>query len=64
MKTQIQPALYQQFRILVVKWCWGIFSRHILIPLVSTVHHLNATAYLIIVAGHVYHFHDHSVPIS
>ncbi len=35
---------------------WGIFSWHTLGPLVQIEHHLNATAYLSIVADHVHPF--------
>ncbi len=35
---------------------WGIFSWHTLGPLVPIEHHLNATAYLSMVAGHVHSF--------
>ncbi len=35
---------------------WGIFYWHTLDPLVPIEHRLNATAYLSIVAGHVYLF--------
>ncbi len=35
---------------------WGIFSWHTLDPLVPIEHHLNATAYLCIIAGHVHPF--------
>jgi len=61
MRTWIDHALLPLCRlvvvVVVVKW----FSWHTLGPLVSTGHHLNATAYLSIVSDHV-HVHDH-VPI-
>lgn len=35
---------------------WSIFSCHTLGPLASIVNHLNATAYLDIIADHIHHF--------
>ncbi len=43
---------------------WGIFSWHTLGSLVSTVHRLNATAYLSIVADHVHPFMTTVYPSS
>ncbi len=43
---------------------WGIFSWHTLGPLVPIEHHLNATAYLSIVADHVHHFMTTVYPSS
>ncbi len=43
---------------------WGIFSWHILSPLVPIKHRLNTTVYLSIVADHVHPFNDYSVPSS
>ncbi len=43
---------------------WGIFSWHILGPLVPIEHRLNATAYLSIVAGHVHPFMNTVYPSS
>ncbi len=43
---------------------WGIFSWNTLGPLVPIRHHLNATAYLSIVADHVHHFMTTVYPSS
>ncbi len=43
---------------------WGIFSWHTLGPLVPIEHHLNATAYLSIVADHVHPFMTTVYPSS
>ncbi len=43
---------------------WGIFSWHTLGPLVQIEHHLNATAYLSIVANHVHPFMTTVYPYS
>ncbi len=43
---------------------WGIFSWHTLGPLVPIEHHLNATAYLSIVADHVHPFMTTMYPSS
>ncbi len=43
---------------------WGIFSWHTLGPLVPIKHHLNATAYLSIVADHVHPFMTTVYPSS
>ncbi len=43
---------------------WGIFSWHTLVPLVPIEHHLNATAYLSIVADHVHPFMTTVYPSS
>ncbi len=43
---------------------WGIFSWHTLGPLVPIGHHLNATAYLSIVADHVHPFMTTVYPSS
>jgi len=43
---------------------WGMFSWHILVPLVPTGHRLNAMAYLSIVSNHVYPFMATMYPSS
>ncbi len=65
MKAWIHPALSQRFRaggggVMV----WGIFSWHTLGPLAPIEHHLNAAAYLSIVADHVHPFMTTVYPSS
>ncbi len=62
MKAWIHPATVQSGGggLMV----WGIFSWHTLGPLVPIEHHLNATAYLSIVADHVHPFMTKVYPSS
>ncbi len=63
MKAWIHPALSQLFRLVEGVMVWVIFSWHTLGPLVPIEHHLNATAYLSIVADDVLPFMTTVYPI-
>lgn len=56
MKACSQPSFYQQFMLMVVKWCGWLFSWHTLGSFATTEYNLSTTAKLSTVANHVHFF--------